>query len=289
MRHRARPKLLGLVRLPDRSRPRGPRDRSRFSPRGRPTRVAAAVAGGLVLAGGGAYAVTGLIDEPEAPYAGGGATPDRTDSNPVSRGSKRPALSKLSSPSASTAGPSPTPDRGKDTPTASKDSGSSAPKPDLPSPTTVVEKAQKTAGKTIDQVTPSKSGERDGSSRQRDGGEKSGSSHTERSGSTSSPSSSSSPRQSRTSSIDRDAPQTTIDGTLGSAYPSFDFGSDEAGSTFTCSVDGGPYNPCSSGIDLADLGPGKHTLKVIATDRHGNSDPTPAVTTWVVRGASLGD
>lgn len=53
------------------------------------------------------------------------------------------------------------------------------------------------------------------------------------------------------------------------------FFSSEDGSTFTCTVDGGPAKPCKSAFKVR-LKPGKHTVTICAFDRVGNVDPTPA-------------
>jgi hypothetical protein len=53
------------------------------------------------------------------------------------------------------------------------------------------------------------------------------------------------------------------------------FAADEAGSTFTCAVDGGPGKPCASPAKFK-LRAGKHVISVVATDAAGNTDRTPA-------------
>ena len=60
------------------------------------------------------------------------------------------------------------------------------------------------------------------------------------------------------------------------------FTATEAGSTFTCSFDGGASASCSSPLGLTGLADGTHTLAVRATDPVGNTNPTPAVATWTV-------
>jgi hypothetical protein len=60
------------------------------------------------------------------------------------------------------------------------------------------------------------------------------------------------------------------------------FESSEQQSSFTCTLDGVPYSPCSSPAALSALAPGQHTFSVAATDLAGNSDPTPATRTWTV-------
>jgi hypothetical protein len=87
-----------------------------------------------------------------------------------------------------------------------------------------------------------------------------------------------------TGGADRAAPQTRITkGPSGRvktarkrARVKFAFGSNEAGSTFRCKIDKGRFKDCSS-PKAYRLKPGKHKFAVIATDRAGNVDLTPAV------------
>lgn len=55
--------------------------------------------------------------------------------------------------------------------------------------------------------------------------------------------------------------------------------------SFTCSLDGGGFEPCDSPASYSDLEPGWHTLAVRATDSAGNVDPTPAEIRWHVSAA----
>lgn len=55
--------------------------------------------------------------------------------------------------------------------------------------------------------------------------------------------------------------------------------------SFTCSLDGGAFEPCDSPASYSDLEPGWHTLAVRATDSAGNVDPTPAEIRWHVSAA----
>jgi hypothetical protein len=78
--------------------------------------------------------------------------------------------------------------------------------------------------------------------------------------------------------VDTTPPETTINAT----GASFTLGSSEDGSSFQCQLDDGDPAPCSSPVVYSGLGEGGHTLRVVATDAAGNSDPTPAVADWTV-------
>ena len=86
--------------------------------------------------------------------------------------------------------------------------------------------------------------------------------------------------------LDVDPPETTI--TSGpaalSASPdaSFAFTSDEAGSTFECSLDGATFGGCTSPAAYTALSDGAHTFDVRATDGAGNTDPTPDTASWTI-------
>lgn len=62
----------------------------------------------------------------------------------------------------------------------------------------------------------------------------------------------------------------------------FTFSADEVGCTFEVSVDGGPWQAATSPHTLVGLSVGSHTFAVRATDPAGNTDPTPAESTWDV-------
>jgi hypothetical protein len=85
-----------------------------------------------------------------------------------------------------------------------------------------------------------------------------------------------------------DPPQTTITlgpaegAAIGTDSPLFGFLSDEPGSTFSCSLDGGGFFPCSSPRQLGPLDDGEHSFAVFATDLAGNPDPDPAERTFTV-------
>ncbi|HEY0392278.1 MAG TPA: hypothetical protein VGC63_11265 [Solirubrobacterales bacterium] len=75
-------------------------------------------------------------------------------------------------------------------------------------------------------------------------------------------------------------PQTTISKSVLKRLPPiwvFHFHSTEPGSTFRCELDKSPLGTCPSSRRFKSLKPGRHKLKVFATDAAGNQDPTPAV------------
>ncbi len=86
-------------------------------------------------------------------------------------------------------------------------------------------------------------------------------------------------------SVDVTAPETSIDTgpaedeVLDSDSATFTFSSNEPGSTFTCTLDGGTPEPCDSGSKTyTGLTEGAHAFSVTATDPapFSNIDPTPA-------------
>jgi hypothetical protein len=74
--------------------------------------------------------------------------------------------------------------------------------------------------------------------------------------------------------VDSTPPTVTItsgpEGSTTDPKGTFTFTSNEPGSTFQCSIDGGPFTTCSSPFPT-DLGPGMHSLVVRATDGAGNT------------------
>jgi hypothetical protein len=85
---------------------------------------------------------------------------------------------------------------------------------------------------------------------------------------------------------DTTAPDTTI--TSGPAANTTDHDADFAftateAASYECSVDAGPYAPCTSPEGYAGLDVGAHTFAVRATDNAGNVDATPATYAWQVR------
>ena len=87
-------------------------------------------------------------------------------------------------------------------------------------------------------------------------------------------------------SSDRIAPGTTITGgptgTISSPTATLTFSSTEPGVAFVCSLDGGPFTPCTSPHTITGLTNGTHTVQVRAVDKAGNTDPTPASITFTV-------
>lgn len=84
-----------------------------------------------------------------------------------------------------------------------------------------------------------------------------------------------------------DPPETTI---VESPKPktrrraaTFAFATDEPGSTFLCSLDGAPAEPCSSPIAFAGLKRKRHSFLVSARDVAGNVDQTPATFDWRIK------
>lgn len=78
--------------------------------------------------------------------------------------------------------------------------------------------------------------------------------------------------------VDSRAPDTKVKGPRRVTAPRARFllGSSEAGSTFQCRLDRGPFKSCRTKLTLKRLTGGRHLLRVRAIDRAGNVDPTPA-------------
>ncbi len=78
--------------------------------------------------------------------------------------------------------------------------------------------------------------------------------------------------------IDTTPPDTTITGPNGlvnTRRTTFELGSSEARSTFTCAVDGGQPVACDSPFTTPSLQDGVHQITVTAIDPAGNVDPSP--------------
>ena len=77
--------------------------------------------------------------------------------------------------------------------------------------------------------------------------------------------------------------------TIGSAPPSrrrtparrFSFASNEPGSSFACSLDGGAFASCTSPASYTSLAVGSHTFSVRATDAAGNTGQA-ATHSWTI-------
>ncbi len=87
--------------------------------------------------------------------------------------------------------------------------------------------------------------------------------------------------------IDTTAPVASIGPTVppantSSANATFDLGSNEAGSTFECRLDGAPFGSCTTPASYTGLGDGTHTFDLRATDPAGNVDTSPASYTWKI-------
>lgn len=85
---------------------------------------------------------------------------------------------------------------------------------------------------------------------------------------------------------DTTAPQTAIDGaprgTIRNPSATLRFSSNEVDVTFQCSLDGGTFLACSSPRSYSGLADGTHTFAVRAIDGAGNTDQTPATTSWTI-------
>jgi large repetitive protein len=87
---------------------------------------------------------------------------------------------------------------------------------------------------------------------------------------------------------DRTAPETTITSappaSTTSTTATFAFVSNEANSTFECSLDGQGWQICESPRTYSGLATGNHTFRVRATDAAGNVDKSPASHSWTIAG-----
>jgi hypothetical protein len=86
--------------------------------------------------------------------------------------------------------------------------------------------------------------------------------------------------------IDTTPPDTSISagpsGTVAPGPQTIAFASSEPGSDFECSLDGVSFAACASPYGAPALPPGLHVLRVRAIDPYGNTDPSPAVSFWIV-------
>lgn len=83
--------------------------------------------------------------------------------------------------------------------------------------------------------------------------------------------------------VDLTPPNTTIGappaGVPSSPFWAVSFLSDDPNATFECAVDGTAFGACGSPFQMS-VGLGAHTVAVQAIDLAGNTDPSPATTTW---------
>jgi CSLREA domain-containing protein len=97
----------------------------------------------------------------------------------------------------------------------------------------------------------------------------------------------------RSFTVDTSPPATTIEGgpsgEIDDHTPTFTFSTPDAGSGFECSMDGGPFAPCSSPFTTSRLSAGKHTLAVRAVDAAGNPDPTPGMFEFEIQAQTVNE
>ncbi|MBM7114811.1 adventurous gliding motility protein AgmC [Archangium primigenium] len=95
--------------------------------------------------------------------------------------------------------------------------------------------------------------------------------------------------------VDITPPETQVSGPRGAIQdrnPRVEYGANEEGVTYTCSLDGGEFVPCPADGVFADLPDGPHSVQVRARDRAGNEDPRGATLNFIVAVADralLGD
>ena len=86
--------------------------------------------------------------------------------------------------------------------------------------------------------------------------------------------------------LDRTAPDTVIDsgssGTITTGSASFAFSATEAGSTFECKLDAAAWSGCTSPAAYSGLSDGAHSFSVRARDAAGNTDGSPAASSFTV-------
>lgn len=86
--------------------------------------------------------------------------------------------------------------------------------------------------------------------------------------------------------VDTTPPDTTIvtkpAALSNQASPQFSFSSNEAGATFECKIEGGPFTACGNPTTFPGLTQGTHTMQVRAKDPASNVDDTPALYTWSI-------
>ena len=86
--------------------------------------------------------------------------------------------------------------------------------------------------------------------------------------------------------VDFTPPDTTLTNAppplTSSPNATFEFTSNEPGSTFECSLNGAPFSVCSSPISYMGLSDGTRSFEVRARDQATNADISPASATWTV-------
>lgn len=86
--------------------------------------------------------------------------------------------------------------------------------------------------------------------------------------------------------VDTQPPDTLIDsgpsGETNSTAATFGFSATEAGTSFECKLDGGPWESCTSGKTYSSLATGSHTFYVRGTDQAGNVEASEASRTWTI-------
>jgi subtilisin-like proprotein convertase family protein len=86
--------------------------------------------------------------------------------------------------------------------------------------------------------------------------------------------------------VDTTPPDTTIASApanpTSSTSAQFAFGSNDAGATFECGLDGAAYEPCPANMTFGGLALGTHTVSARAIDGSENEDPSPASYSWLI-------
>jgi uncharacterized repeat protein (TIGR03803 family) len=67
-----------------------------------------------------------------------------------------------------------------------------------------------------------------------------------------------------------------------STNATFEFTSNDAGSTFECSLDDAAFAPCAGPVNYTGLAVGNHNFRVRAIDAAGNFDTTPESHSWTI-------
>jgi subtilisin-like proprotein convertase family protein len=90
--------------------------------------------------------------------------------------------------------------------------------------------------------------------------------------------------------IDTTPPDTTITAAptnpTTSTFAQLSFGSNDAGATFECRLDGAAYEPCAATTAFGGLTLGTHAVSARAIDGSDNEDPSPATYSWLIESES---